>query len=130
MTINPEIVLELFLLLVIFGFGFYILRKIIPSKAVKQIRGDELREILEADTAILIDVRKQSAFAEFHIKGFKNIPLSQIKAATSELSDKNTEIVVMSQTGMGGNEACKKLKRQGFTNLTNIQGGMSSIDTN
>lgn len=127
---NPEIVIELVLLAVIFGFGFYILRKIIPSKAVKQIRGDELQEILKSDHAILIDVRKQSQFAQFHIKGFKNIPLSQIKKATAELPDKNIEIVVMSQTGSGGNEACKRLKRRGFTNLTNVQGGMSSIDTN
>lgn len=127
---NPEIVLEMFLLILIFGFGFYILRKIMPSKAVKQIRGDELQEILETGNAILIDVRKQSQFAQFHIKGFKNIPLSQIKKATSEIDDKNIEIVVMSQTGTAGNEACKRLKRRGFTNLTNLQGGMSSIDTN
>lgn len=125
---NPAIVLELFLLVVIFGFGFYILRKIIPSKAVKQIRDDELQEILKADNAILIDVRKQSQFAQFHIKGFNNIPLSQIKRASKDISDKGTKIVVMSQTGTGGNEACKRLKRRGFTNLVNIQGGMSSID--
>ncbi len=127
---NPEIVIELVLLAVIFGFGFYMLRKIIPSKAVKQIRGEELQEILKSDHAILIDVRKQSQFAQFHIKGFKNIPLSQIKKATAELPDKNIEIVIMSQTGSAGNEACKRLKRRGFTNLTNVQGGMSSIDTN
>lgn len=127
---NSEIVLELFLLVVIFGFGLFILRKIIPSKVVKQIRDDELQEILEADTAILIDVRKQSQFAQFHIKGFNNIPLSQIKKAAEDISDRSTEIVVMSQTGTGGNEACKRLKRRGFTNLTNIQGGMSSINMN
>ncbi len=121
---------ELFIIFVIFAFGFIILRKIIPSKAVKQVRSDELQEILEADKSILIDVRKQSQFADFHIKGFNNIPLSQIKKAAEDISDKSTEIVVMSQTGTGGNEACKRLKRRGFTNLTNVQGGMSSINMN
>lgn len=127
---NPQIVLELVLLAVIFGFGFYILRKIIPSKAVKQIRSDELQEILEADDAIFIDVRRKSQFAQFHIKGFKNIPLKQIKKAAKNIDNKNKEIVIMSQTGMAGNEACKRLKRLGFTNLTNVQGGMVSIDMN
>lgn len=127
---NPAIVIELIVIFLIFAFGFFILRKIIPSKAVKQIRGDELQEILEANRSILIDVRKQSQFAQFHIKGFNNIPLSQIKKATEDISDKNTEIVIMSQTGTGGNEACKRLKRRGFTNLTNVQGGMSSIEMN
>lgn len=122
------IVLEFSILIFIFGFGFVVLRKIIPSKAVKQIRGDELQEILEEDKAILIDVRKQSQFEQFHIKGFNNIPLSQIKKAAEDIPNKNVEIVVMSQTGAGGNEACKRLKRKGFTNLTNVQGGMSSID--
>lgn len=127
---NPAIVVEFFIIFLIFGFGFFVLRKIIPNKSVKQIRGDELQEILEADNSILIDVRKQSQFAQFHIKGFNNIPLSQIKKAAEDISDKNTEIVVMSQTGVGGNEACKRLKRIGFTNLTNVQGGMSSIEMN
>ena len=122
------IVLEFSILIFIFGFGFIVLRKIIPSKAVKQIRGDELQEILEEDRAILIDVRRQSQFAQFHIKGFNNIPLRQIKKAAEDIPNKNVEIVVMSQTGAGGNEACKRLKRKGFTNLTNVQGGMSSID--
>lgn len=127
---DTAIVIELFILALIFGFGFYVLKKIIPSKAVKQIRGDELQELLKADEAIFIDVRKQKQFSQFHIKGFKNIPLNQIKKAAADIDDKSIEIVVMSQTGSGGNEACKRLKRRGFTNLTNVQGGMSSIDTN
>lgn len=125
-----EILIEAIVLLLIFGFGFYIIRKIIPAKDVKQIRGDSLREILEADKAVLLDVRPKSQFNQFHIKGFKNIPLRQIKELSKEMSDTSQPIVVMSQTGAAGNEACKRLKRKGFTDLTNIQGGMSSWDVN
>src|SRR5699024_11157005 len=122
------IVLEFSVLIFIFGFGFIVLRKIILSKAVIQNRGDELQEILEEDRAILIDVRRQSQFDQFHIQEFNIILLRQIKKAAEDITNKNVEIVIMSQTGTGGNEACKRLKRKGITNLTNMQGGMNSID--
>src|SRR5699024_490936 len=121
-------VLEFSILIFIFGFGFIVLRKIIPSKAVKLFRRDEFQEIIEEDKAVLSDVRRESQFAQFHIQGLNNIARSQIKKATTDIPNKNAEIVVISQTGAGGNEACKRLNRKGFTNLTNVQGGMSSID--
>src|SRR5690625_7236281 len=104
------IVLEFSILIFIFGFGIIVLRKIIPSKAVKQIRGDELQEILEEDKAILIDVRRQSQFAQFHIQGFNNIPLSQIKKAATDIQNKNAEIVVISQTGASENKERNRIK--------------------
>src|SRR5699024_3987570 len=122
------IVLEFSILIFIFGFGFIVFRKIIPSKAFKQIRADELQEILDDDKAILIEVRRKSQLTQFQTQVINNIPLSQIKKAATDILNKNAEIVVISQTGAGGNEACKRIKRKGFTNLTNVQGGMSSTD--
>lgn len=120
------ILAEALVLLFIFGFVAYVLWKIIPNKAVKQIYPDELKELLDQGEALFIDVRPKSEFNEFHIRGFKNIPLRAIKDAALEIEDKSQLIVLTSRTGTAGNEAAKRLKRRGFTNLMNVQGGMST----
>ena len=37
---------------------------------------------------------------------------------------KDKKIVVICQRGFDGNEACKILKREGFTDLANVRGGV------
>ena len=40
--------------------------------------------------------------------------------------DRNQEVVVICQSGMRSMQAAKQLHRAGFTNITNVQGGMSA----
>lgn len=118
--------------LIIFGisilFGALVLKKILPPRGVEQITADELRHMLKAeekDAFQLIDVRTKREYEKLHVYGFKNIPLHELKGKIDTLS-KDKQIVVICQTGMRGNEACKRLKRWGFTRLTNVRGGVST----
>lgn len=106
-------------------FATLILIKILPARGVTQITVNELRDKLKDETAQFIDVRPVRQYNQFHIFGFKNIPLHDIRKQAKTLS-KDKEVVVICQTGARGNEACKRLKRRGFTNLTNVRGGMST----
>lgn len=106
-------------------FVFVVLKFILPARGVRQITVNELRNQLEDDTIQFIDVRQVSKYNQFHIFGFKNIPVSEISKQVNTLS-KEKEIVTICQTGAQGNRACKKLKRQGFTKLSNVRGGIST----
>lgn len=108
-------------------FALLVLKKILPARGVEQLTADELREQLKDDSIQFIDVRPPRKYAQFHIYGFKNIPLREIRREAKNLS-KDKKVVVICQTGARGNEACKRLKRRGFKKLANVRGGLSTWD--
>lgn len=108
------------------GFGAIVLLDVLPPRGVKQITVLELKEMVknkEKHNYQYIDVRTAEQFNRLHVFGFKSFPLQELKKDTGTLS-KDKKIVVISQRGITGNEACKLLKRQGFTNLANVRGGI------
>lgn len=108
-------------------FVAIVLKMILPARGVKQITADELREYLKDEEVQLIDVRPEVKYNKFHIYGFKNIPVADIRKEADSL-DKDTLTITICQTGAHGNRACKKLKRKGFTNLANVRAGLSAWD--
>src|SRR5690625_3647975 len=111
---------EIFQLTVSVLFVIIVFKMILPARGVKQITVDELREQLKDEDIQFIYVRKPSKYNQFHIYGFKNIPLKEIRKEAKNLS-KDKETVLICQTGTQGNIACKRLKRRGFKNLTNVR---------
>lgn len=118
---------NLFLLLSSILFAGFVFMKIIPGRGVAQITADELRAQLKDDSIQLIDVRQPAKYEQFHIFGFENIPLREVRKKAHTLS-KDKKTIVVCQTGARANEACKRLKRKGFTDLANLQGGLSTWD--
>jgi|SRR5690625_4738670 len=106
-------------------FAFVVLKKILPARGVTQMTVNDLRAQLKDESIQFIDVRPPAKYRQFHIFGFKNIPLRDIRKQAKNLS-KDKKTIVICQTGARGNEACKRLKRRGFTNLANIRGGLST----
>ena len=111
--------------LIILFIIILIYKQFFPVKGVKQIDTDELRKLLGNKRYQFIDVRTPYEFNTNNIKGFKNIPLQQLKERHHELS-KEKEIVIICQSGMRSNRATRILKKLGYTNLTNVKGGMSA----
>jgi len=106
-------------------FALLVFMKILPGRGVKQITVDELRKMLKDESVQFIDVRPPAKYNQFHVYGFENIPLRHIRKESKSLS-KDKKTVVICQTGARGNEACKRLKRRGFTDLSNVRGGLST----
>ncbi|MGM8365813.1 rhodanese-like domain-containing protein [Virgibacillus sp. W0181] len=120
--------MDLIIFAISFLFGALVLKKIFPPRGVEQLTTDELRLMLkdkENNDHYYIDVRTPREYERLHIFGFKNIPLYDLKKEVHTLP-KDKKIVVVCQTGMRGNEACKRLKRRGFTDLANVRGGVST----
>ncbi|WOP21065.1 rhodanese-like domain-containing protein [Bacillus pumilus] len=84
-----------------------------------------MKKKLKSKGQQLIDVRSPIEFQTSHIKGFQNIPLPHLKKRASQL-EKNEEVYVICQSGMRSMQAAKILKKQGFTQITNIKGGVNA----
>lgn len=111
--------------IVIIALVIYIIMRMMPAKGVNNITVEELKGMLKNKDKQFVDVRTVGEYRSGHVKNFKNIPLNQIgKVAPQEL-DTNKEVVLICQTGVRSQRAAKVLKRKGFTNITNVRGGVS-----
>lgn len=80
--------------------------------------------MLHSRNKVFIDVRTPSEYKAHHIPQFKNVPLG----SSFPHLPKDKEIVVICQSGMRSASACKQLKKIGYTNITNVRGGMSQYN--
>jgi phage shock protein E len=87
-----------------------------------------VHEALSAgEDVTVVDVREPDEFEAGHVPGAKPLPrgLLEYKAA-EELPDKDARIVVHCAFGGRGSLAAKSLKEMGYTNVANMQGGLSA----
>lgn len=89
----------------------------------------EMMEILKTnDNAILLDVRSIQEYNEGHIMGSINIPLYDLtKNVNSQIKDREKTIIVYCSSGIRSRKAIQILKRLGYKNLYNIEGGIQNI---
>ena len=75
------------------------------------------------ESFLLIDVREPDEWAIGHIEGAVLVPLATVPARCPEW-DLDSEIVVMCRSGKRSADALAFLAQSGFTNLTNLRGGI------
>jgi rhodanese-related sulfurtransferase len=88
------------------------------------ITPEELQERREhGKPVLLIDVREPDEYELAHIEGAQLLPLSQFNEWGGSL-DPEAEAVVMCHHGVRSAQVCAYLARQGFKNLSNLEGGI------
>lgn len=100
---------------------FFIWR-LLPAKGVQSISTTQLKTVLHDKDKVFIDVRTPAEYKGRNIPQFKNMPLG----SNFDQLPRDKEIVVICQSGMRSNQACKQLKKQGFERVINVRGGMSA----
>ena len=75
--------------------------------------------------AVLVDVREPDEYAQGHVPGSVNLPLSRIRDAEDVLADKSAPLFVYCLSGGRSGQAVSTLTRMGYTAVTNI-GGIGS----
>jgi len=96
---------------------------------VVEIEADELAMDLPHDKKmVVIDVRRETEFADGHIKGALNIPLNDMTdpASMADL-DETKNLYIHCAGGYRSIIAASLLKRQGIHNLHNVMGGWEKI---
>lgn len=86
----------------------------------------ELKKKLDAKENIqFIDCREAEEWNEANIPGSTLLPLSEFEAKyESVLKDKNAKIVIHCRSGKRSMNACMFLLSKGYSNLTNVEGGI------
>ncbi|MBF8153954.1 rhodanese-like domain-containing protein [Exiguobacterium indicum] len=115
-------VLSIILLLVV---GYLAYKMFAPTKGVKQVSTTELKPLLNDRKRFYLDVRTPAEFKGNHIKGFKNIPLQTLNSQLNQIP-KDKEVLVICQSGMRSKQAVKVLKKAGYSNVTEVRGGMNA----
>ena len=93
------------------------------------IEADELAMDMPFDpNLVVIDVRRETEFADGHIAGAINIPLGEMNDPGSMANiEDNHNLYVHCGGGYRSIIACSLLKRQGIHNLHNVSGGWNKI---
>jgi rhodanese-related sulfurtransferase len=93
----------------------------------KQISTKQLKEdyLTNKKDKFFLDVRTKQEYSSRKIRGFENISIDRLEQNLKKLpTDK--EIVVICQSGSRSAAACNFLLRNGFKNVTNVEGGMNT----
>ena len=85
-------------------------------------------QLINREDALVVDVRDPGEFGTGHILGAKNVPLSRIDAAGSEIAAKRKEkpVIVYCDNGSRSVKAASALRNQGFSRVVNLSGGLAA----
>lgn len=89
------------------------------------IKTEELKQKLEKNKVVLIEVLDEEEYNKSHIKGAVNIPLKRISTEARKRYQDDEEIVVYcsDKECTASPTAAKKLKESGFKNIYHYKGG-------
>ncbi len=89
------------------------------------ITADELKDRLDTNGAVLIDVRTPAEFQEVHVVGAVNIPLDRLSEqsiSSVATEDHGATVYFICKSGSRGRMACEKLKTSALP-VVNVEGG-------
>ncbi len=83
--------------------------------------------LINNDEPVILDVREPFEHKKGHIQNSINIPAPKLDKQLNEIEKyKDSTLIVVCQTGTRSASACKKLHKQGFTNVTLLSGGIQA----
>lgn len=83
-----------------------------------------LKDYQTEEKAILLDAREADEYADGHIGGSINLPLSRFMEAETMFEDKSVPIYVYCHSGARSKRMAAGLTKLGFKNVVNIGGIM------
>lgn len=93
--------------------------------SVKSLSPYEATKLMNSGDAVFIDVRDDSEYKRGHVIDATNIPVSAVDNRIHELEKfKEKNLVVYCDSGMRSQKVSAKLKKNGFSNLHNLAGGI------
>ena len=93
------------------GFG-----AVAPTEAIR---------LINRENAVILDVREENEFLNGHVVNSIHIPLNFLKDRLGDLEKhKGKPIIVNCRSGQRSASACALLKKQGFEQIYNLQGGV------
>ncbi|MDD2306558.1 MAG: FAD-dependent oxidoreductase [Prolixibacteraceae bacterium] len=86
----------------------------------------ELDSFIEDKNPVFVDVRDVFAFEKSHVKGAIHIPLELLPEQINTIPE-GRSVIIYDETGKKGHQALRTLLGAGFTDVTNVSGGHTSL---
>lgn len=88
----------------------------------------EMQNIMKTnENVVLLDVRSHQEYKEGHLRGSINIPVFNIEKTATKKISKESIIIIYCNAGIRSKRAIQILKKQGYKNLYNIEGGIENL---
>ncbi|MFT5210751.1 MAG: rhodanese-related sulfurtransferase [Flavobacterium sp.] len=92
----------------------------------KTVSTTELVNLVNKESAIILDIRDKKDFGFGHIVEAINIPYASVDQRSSELNAyKQKPVIIVCKMGQTSSGIGKKLKEQGFEDVRRLSGGMA-----
>jgi rhodanese-related sulfurtransferase len=85
----------------------------------------EATHLINREDALVLDVRDPGEYGAGHILGAKNVPLSRLGDG-DVAKRKERPVIVYCDGGERASKAVSALRKQGFTRVVNLSGGMKA----
>ncbi|HXH02953.1 MAG TPA: rhodanese-like domain-containing protein [Candidatus Competibacteraceae bacterium] len=111
-------------LVVILGLlvGGEIMRKL---RGIPAINPTQALQLINHQDAVVLDIRDGGEFRTGHIPEARHVPLSELESRLGELAKfKDRPLIVYCNSGARAIQACTRLKKEGFTAVHNLSGGL------
>ncbi len=103
---------------------WFLASRLMPVKGLRNLSAEEVVELLKRPAEhIFLDVREKHEYRQGHIRGFKNVPLSELKNRLGEIDPEKT-VILACRSGMRSMQAAKILKKHGFTRIGHLKHGI------
>ena len=99
------------------------------SGGIRSVSAVQLPQLMNHEGAIVLDVGEPAEFKKGHIPKAINMPVSQLKNDLGRLEryrTKDTPIVLSSRANQHANRAAAILRKNNFSNLYTLSGGLVS----
>ncbi|BBP00106.1 rhodanese-like domain-containing protein [Sulfuriferula nivalis] len=109
--------------------GFMLLFPNMRSKlgGGQEVDATEAVQLINHENALVLDVREFNEFSAGHIANAKHIPVGQLADSIKTL-EKHKELTIVVNCRSGGRSAmaCSVLRKNGFTKVYNLRGGITA----
>ncbi len=87
----------------------------------------EATRLMNQGPTLILDVRDQKDFATGHLPKARHIPVRELAKRIEEIAKFKAKPVIVTDTrGARAGVACRFLKREGFTNVFQLRGGLAA----
>ena len=96
------------------------------SRGGANVSAQQLVNMVNAQEAVVLDVRDKAEFDQGHIVDAINIPYTNLESRIDELDKyKEKPVVIACKMGQHSGTAGTLLRKNGFTNVSRLRGGIS-----
>ena len=110
--------------------GAMLLWPVVQGAAATGLTSNEAVLLINREKAVVVDVCETEEFAQGHVGGAKNVPLSQLETRLPEVvKNKGLPLILVCATGARANRALATAKKLGYEKAQVLGGGLKSWKT-